>query len=156
MKGTVVNEVFEKYNGSQDHLIQMMLDLQGQSENHYLHKEWLEALSGKLGIPLSKLYDVATFYAMFNLEPKGRYVVELCKSAPCYVNNAKGTAAILEKVLGIRMGETTPDKLFTLQYTSCFGACDVSPAMKIEDTVYGNLTEGKIVDIINKYRGEQQ
>jgi NADH:ubiquinone oxidoreductase subunit E len=90
---------------------------------------------------------------MFELEPRGKYIIEVCNSGPCYVRNYKEVASVLEEILGIKVGETTEDELFTLQYTSCIGACDIAPAMKIGEEVYGNLNREKIEKIIDQYRG---
>lgn len=156
MKGTVVNAVLTKYDNSKDKLVQILLDLQEGSGQNYIPREWLEEVSKKLDMPLTKVYDVATFYAMYNLEPKGRYVIEVCKSAPCRSRKAETIAQSLEKLLGVKMGETTGDGLFTLQHTSCFGACDISPAIKIGEKVYGNLNEDKLTEIIRSYREGQK
>ncbi len=156
MKGTVVSEVLTKYDNSKDRLVQILLDLQEESGQNYIPREWLEEVSQKLDTPLTKVYDVATFYAMYNLDPKGRYVIEVCKSAPCRSRKAETLAQSLEKLLSIKMGETTADGLFTLQHTSCFGACDISPAIKIGEKVYGNLNEDKLAEIIRAYREGQK
>lgn len=147
-----VSSVIEKYNGSKERLIQVLLDLQKASGQNYLSEDCIKEVSRKLDIPLSKVFEVATFYAMFNAQPKGKYIIEVCKSAPCHVRGSKSVSKMFEDALKIKMGETTPDNLFSLQYSNCFGACDVSPAVKINEKVYGNLTMEKINEIIDMYR----
>ncbi len=147
-----VDNIIAKYNGSKERLIQILLDLQKESGRNYVPRECIAMLSDKLNIPASKVFEVATFYSMFNDEPKGKYVIEVCKSAPCHVTGAKDLVKMFEEALKIKMGETTPDDLFTLQYSSCFGGCEVSPAVKINETIYGNLTAEKINEIIDMYR----
>lgn len=149
-----LDSIIEKYKGSQERLIQILLDLQKASGHNYLPKECLIEISKKLDMPLSKVYEVATFYSMFNQEPKGKYIIEICKSAPCYVRGSKNVAKMFQEALGIKIGETTSDNMFTLQYSNCFGACDISPAIKIGEKVYGNLTIEKIKELINMYQGE--
>lgn len=149
-----VNDIIEKYNGSKERLIQILLDLQKASGQNYLPEECIIEISKKLDMPVAKVYEVATFYSMFNQSPKGKYIIEVCKSAPCHVRGSKNAAKMFEEALGIKMGETTSDNIFTLQYSNCFGACDISPAVKIGEKVYGNLTEEKIKELINMYRGE--
>lgn len=149
-----LDSIIEKYKGSQERLIQILLDLQKASGHNYLPEECIIEISKKLDMPLSKVYEVATFYSMFNQEPKGKYIIEICKSAPCHVRGSKDVAKIFEEALGIKIGETTSDNMFTLQYSNCFGACDISPAIKIGEKVYGNLTIEKIKELINMYRGE--
>ncbi|MDD3704529.1 MAG: NADH-quinone oxidoreductase subunit NuoE [Clostridiaceae bacterium] len=149
---TKVKEIIDKYNGSQERLIQILLDLQKESGQNYLPEDCIEEVSSILDMPLGKVFEVATFYSMFNNEPKGRYVIEVCKSAPCHVTGSKNVAKMFEDALNIKMGETTSDNMFTLQYSSCFGGCDVSPAIKINEIIYGNLTMEKINEIIDMYR----
>jgi NADH-quinone oxidoreductase subunit E len=148
-----VQEIIEKYGGSGERLVQILLELQEASGQNYISKETAIIVAEELEIPLTRVYDVITFYAMFNTEPKGKYIIEFCKSAPCHVNKPQNVISMFEKILDIKVGETTPDKMFTLECSSCFGACDIAPAVKIGETVYGNLDEQKVQEIINKYQG---
>lgn len=149
-----LDSIIEKYKGSQERLIQILLDLQKASGHNYLPEECIIEISKKLDMPLSKVYEVTTFYSMFNQEPKGKYIIEICKSAPCHVRGSKDVAKMFQEALGIKIGGTTSDNMFTLQYSNCFGACDISPAIKIGEKVYGNLTIEKIKELINMYQGE--
>jgi len=149
-----LNEIIERYGRLQDNLIQILLDLQKVSGHNYLPEECLEEISNQLELPLAKVYEVATFYSMFNHEPKGKYIIEICNSAPCHVEGANDLTKLFEDVLGIKVGEITTDGIFSLQHSSCFGACDISPAIKIGTEVYGHLTKEKIEEIIKEYRGE--
>jgi NADH-quinone oxidoreductase subunit E len=148
-----VYQIIEDHDKSKEKLIQILLRLQEASGRNYLPREWMDVVAAELNIPLTKVYDVVTFYDMFKTEPRGKFIIEICKSGPCHVNKPKGIIGMFEKNLGIKMGETTSDNLFTLAYASCFGACDLSPAVKIGEDVYGNLTEEKIADLIKQYRG---
>ncbi|RCX14305.1 NADH-quinone oxidoreductase subunit E [Anaerobacterium chartisolvens] len=147
-----VREVLSRYGNQKESLIQIMLELQQLSGNNYLPAEWVAAVSEALQMPLSKVYGVITFYAMFNTSPKGKFIVEVCKSGPCHVSGAENVLCMLEEELGIKAGETTCDGIFTLQLSSCFGACDIAPAIKVGESVYGNLTREKLKDIIVSYR----
>lgn len=146
-------EIIEKYKREKEKLVMILLDVQKLTEFNYIDREWVSVIAEELDIPYTKVYDVLTFYSMFSTKPRGKYIIEICKSAPCHVNKSKEVVAIFEEVLGIKMGETTEDKVFTLQYTSCIGACDISPAVKIGEKVYGNLNKEKIIEIIKEYRG---
>ncbi len=150
-----LDEIMESYDDPKERLIQILLDLQKASGQNFLPRECIEKISKKLKMPLSEVCEVATFYSMFNHQPKGKYVIEVCKSAPCHVRGSKNVLTMLEDELGIKLGETTADGLFTIQHSNCFGACDISPAIKINDKVYGNLTKDRIEDIIRilKYIG---
>lgn len=150
-----IDNIIEKYDNSQERLIQILLDLQKESGQNYLPEDCLAKISKRLNLPLSKVYEVATFYSMFNHEKKGKYIIEICNSAPCHVRGANDLTKSFEDILGIKIGETTSDGIFSLRHSPCFGACDVSPAIKIGTKVYGNLTDEKIKEIIGKYRGDK-
>ncbi|MCX8128834.1 MAG: NAD(P)H-dependent oxidoreductase subunit E [Clostridia bacterium] len=147
-----VKEVLDKFGNAKENLIQIMLELQLLSGKNYLPAEWVSYVAESLDLPLSKVYGVITFYAMFGMEPRGKYLIEVCKSGPCHVSGAENVIHMLEKELGIKPGQTTGDGIFTLMLSSCFGACDIAPAIKIGENVYGNLTEGSLKDIVISYR----
>lgn len=147
-----VIEVLEKYGCAKENLTQIMLELQKLSESNHLPPEWVTYVSDTLSIPMSRVFSVITFYSMFNMEPKGRNIIEVCKSGPCHVSGSESILAMLEGELGIKPGETTRDGTFTLMKSSCFGACDIAPAIKIGEEVYGNLTRSKLKDIVESYR----
>ena len=113
-------------------------------------------LAEKLDIPLVQLYDILTFYAMLETKPRGRYIIEVCNNAPCYVSKSHVMAKFLRKELGINFGETTPDGMFSLQYMPCVGACNIGPVIKIGDKVYGNLNEERIRKILRELRENDQ
>ena len=106
-----------------------------------------------LGVTLSEVYGVATFYAQFSLQPKGEYVISVCLGTACYV---KGSQSVLDKLseeLKIPVGSTTPDGKFTLQATRCLGACGLAPVMTVNGDVYGRMTADQVPDVLAKYRG---
>lgn len=150
-----VKEVLNRYGYSKDNLIQVMLELQNISGTNSLPHEWVAYVAEKLDMPVSKVYSVITFYAMFGTAPRGKYLVEVCKSGPCHVTGAKNVLKLLEEKLAVKPGETTKDGLFTLIQSSCFGACDIAPAIKIGEKVYGNLTSEKLTEIVDSYREGQ-
>ncbi|HHY27253.1 MAG TPA: NAD(P)H-dependent oxidoreductase subunit E [Desulfitobacterium dehalogenans] len=149
-----IDGILEKYRCSQENLIQIMLELQALSGKNYLPKEWVEYVADALELPLNKVFGVITFYAMFSTEPRGKYLIEVCKSGPCHVTGSETIEELLEEELGIKCSETTPDGLFTIEQASCFGACDISPAIKIGAKTYGNLTRDSLKEIIRSYREE--
>ena len=118
----------------------------------YLPEDVQNIIAKGLDIPVSDVYGVATFYAQFNLEPKGKYIISVCLGTACYVKGAQLVLDELEKVLGVPAGSTTPDGLFTLNATRCLGACGLAPVMMINDDVYGRLVPNEIPAILNKYR----
>lgn len=149
-----IQKIIEKYSSSKEKLISILLDVQAASIGNYISENAAKTVAEGLGISISKVFDVITFYSMLNLRPRGKYIIEICKSAPCHINKSEKIAAIFENILNIKVGETTPDNIFTLQYTSCIGSCDIGPAVKIDQIVYGNLTEEKIHEIISLYKEE--
>ena len=105
-----------------------------------------------LGVTLSEVYGVATFYAQFTLEPAGKYIISVCMGTACYV---KGSQKVLDKLseeLKVPVGKTSADGLFTLNATRCLGACGLAPVMPVNEEVYGRLTPEDIPGIIAKYR----
>ncbi|HIU20179.1 MAG TPA: NADH-quinone oxidoreductase subunit NuoE [Candidatus Limiplasma stercoravium] len=111
-----------------------------------------EIIADGLGVSLSEVYGVATFYSQFSLKPKGKYICGVCLGTACYV---KGSQKVLDELLSelnITVGDTTQDGLFTVDATRCLGACGLAPVMMINDEVYGRLTPEEIPEIIAKYR----
>lgn len=109
-------------------------------------------ISDQLGIPMSDVYGVATFYSQFALRPKGKHVISVCMGTACYVKNIEKVMAELVEDLGIQPGETTHDNKFTLEATRCLGCCGLAPVMMIDDQVYGRLTASDIPGILMKYK----
>ncbi|MDD4124222.1 MAG: NADH-quinone oxidoreductase subunit NuoE [Eubacteriales bacterium] len=128
-------------------IMQMAQDLYG-----YLSFETQSIIAESLGIPVSDVYGVATFYAQFSLQPKGEHVVSVCTGTACYVKGAQAVLEEVEKNLGIKAGETTADGKFTIQDTRCLGCCGLAPVMVISGDVYGRLTPADIKGILAKYK----
>ena len=118
----------------------------------YLPEEVQNYIAKELDIPVSDIYGVATFYAQFNLEPKGKYIISVCMGTACYVKGSQKVLDKLEEVLEVPAGRTTKDGLFTLNATRCLGACGLAPVIMVNDDVYGRLTPDQIPGIIAKYR----
>lgn len=117
----------------------------------YLPIEVQEMIAQGLNVPLAEVYGVVTFYTQFSLNPKGDYQIGICLGTACYV---KGSGEILEKFksrLGIDVGECTPDGKFSLDATSCIGACGLAPVLTVNDEVYGRLTVKDVDEILAKY-----
>ncbi|MDR1043909.1 MAG: NAD(P)H-dependent oxidoreductase subunit E [Candidatus Adiutrix sp.] len=147
-----VLKIMEKYDRDAQQLIAVLLDIQAESGANYVDEKWSALCARVLNVPLSKIYDILTFYAMFSSVPRGEYVIEICKSTPCCFTGSREVEGWFEQVLGIKMGETSPDRKFTLSNTCCVGACDVGPVAKIGDEVYGDLTLEKVNTLLRSYR----
>ena len=118
----------------------------------YLPEEVQNYIAKELDIPVSDIYGVATFYAQFNLEPKGKYIISVCMGTACYVKGSQQVLDKREEVLEVPAGRTTKDGLFTLNATRCLGACGLAPVIMVNDDVYGRLTPDQVPGIIAKYR----
>ena len=103
------------------------------------------------GIPLEKIYGVATFYSQFSLYPKGQYTISVCLGTACYVKGSGQVLSKAEEILGIGVGECTSDRSFSIEATRCIGACGLAPVMTINDDVYGRLTADDVPGILAKY-----
>jgi NADH-quinone oxidoreductase subunit E len=145
-----VADIVKKRGSSRENLLQILHDLQSQSGDNSLHPAELESLAALTGVPVADIVSTASFYTMFSFTPRGRHLIRLCESPPCFVTGEEEILAALEAKLGIDVGETSPDGLFTLETTSCLGACGVGPVMMIDDEVYGNLTPEKVDGIIDR------
>ena len=125
---------------------------QAQEIYGYLPIEVQETIADSLGLSLAEVYGVATFYSQFSLNPKGEHRISICLGTACYVKGADKILAGLEERLGIKVGECTPDGLFSLDACRCVGACGLAPVMLIDEDVYGRLTVDQLDDILAKYR----
>jgi len=120
----------------------------------YLPEEAMGYISSRTGIPLSKIYGVATFYTQFRLKPVGKYLLMLCMGTACHVNGASGIVEAVSEKLGISNGETTPDGLFTLNIVACLGCCSLAPVMMVRarggEVVHGYLTKDSVIKILDE------
>lgn len=107
-----------------------------------------------LHVPHIRVYEVANFYTMYNLKPVGKYLIQVCRTTPCWLCNSEGVLNAFQKKLGINVGETTEDNLFTLKEVECLGACVNAPVVQINNDFYEDLTPKKVEDIIMKLSNE--
>jgi len=151
------NEKYEKLaQVIQDHKEQKgaLMPVLQEAQNIFgcVSEDVQKIIADGLGVTLSEVYGVATFYSQFSLQPKGEYVCGVCLGTACYV---KGSQAVLDKLceeLEINPGDTTKDGKFTVQATRCLGACGLAPVMMINDDVFGRLTPAEIPGILEKYK----
>jgi len=137
-------------NKGQEELL--ILLQKAQTEFGYLSEESVAELAKFLALSISEVYGVATFYSFLSTKPLGRNVIRICKSIPCYLKNCQTIINTVEKEIGIKPGETTPDGKFSFQLTNCIGACDKAPAMMINSDVYDDLTPSKISETLKAYK----
>ncbi len=136
---------------SQERKDLLVLLARAQSKSGYLSRELIAELAESLGLSVSEVYGVATFYSFLSIKPQGRNVIRICQSIPCFLKNAQTIIESVRKELGIKPGETSADGKFTFELTNCIGACDNAPAMMINNDVHVNLTPKKISKILKAY-----
>jgi NADH dehydrogenase/NADH:ubiquinone oxidoreductase subunit G len=137
-------------DAAREKLLNLLKERQ-RTEGHVSEQAMVDA-ARIADVTLSEVYGVASFYSFLSAKPQGKHVIRICKSLPCYLKNAPMIIDSIVQVIGITPGQITADENFSFELTNCIGACDQSPAMLLDDTVYGNLTPRKIIDILSSYR----
>jgi NADH-quinone oxidoreductase E subunit len=139
-----------KQNGSLIPLLQSAQDTYG-----YIPEKAIHYISELVNIPAAEIYGVITFYSQFRLKPLGKNILRICEGTACHVNGAKSILSVLQDELGISVGETSEDGLFTLQSVACLGCCSLAPVIMINDETHGNLTRSSLVKVIKKYKSHK-
>ncbi|MFH1429571.1 MAG: NADH-quinone oxidoreductase subunit NuoE [Candidatus Margulisiibacteriota bacterium] len=148
-------KIKEKYAyAHRDSLIPILQDI--QEEYGYLPREAMIEVSGLLGVPVSKVYGVATFYNQFRFTPVGKYHIQICRGTACHVKGSLSLLDVLRQELNIEPGQTTRDGLFTLDTVACIGACGLAPVMAVNGEFYARLTDKKVSQIIKSLRSNNE
>lgn len=153
-KGTIVQErqlgeVIARHRDQPGGLMPILQEAQGIYG--YLPIEVQTMIADGLGISLSEVYGVATFYSQFSLSPKGEHRISVCLGTACYVKGSDKILEAVEKRLGIKSGECTPDGMFSIDSCRCVGACGLAPVMMVDEDVYGKVTPEQVDGIIDSY-----
>jgi NADH-quinone oxidoreductase subunit E len=122
----------------------------------YLPRSVLAQIANELRVPWAQVYGVATFYAQFHVTPRGKHTILLCRGTACHVAGAGGILEALERRLGIKEGETTPDQSFTLETVACLGACALAPVMVVDGDYHGHLDEAGALAVVDRYGADVQ
>jgi NADH-quinone oxidoreductase subunit E len=144
-------QIVKKHGNDKSSMIAVLQDI--QETFNYLPKEALKAASNAMKVPFSRVYEAATFYTAFSLKPRGKNIVKICVGTACHVRGAAALQDKFERTLGIKPGETTKDKKFSLETVNCVGACALGPVVVINTDYHGQVTMkkiDKIIDHINK------
>lgn len=142
-----VDQIIQQHHADKSELIQILLEIQQQ--NHWLTRSALDRVSKKLGVPLSQIYHISTFYKAFSLTPRGRHSVAVCMGTACHV---RGAPRLLDKVtgaLGVSPGETSRDMKFTLSTVNCLGCCAMGPVLVVNNQYYSNPSPTEIKQAIS-------
>ena len=145
-----VDDVIESYGRNPSRVILMLQDI--QTRFRYVPREAVRRLSEVLAIPEPQIYHVATFYKTFSLVPRGVHEVRVCLGTACHISGGKRIAEGFERTLGIKAGQTTKDKQFTLETVNCLGACALAPLVQVDEENHGKMTLDKIAKILDPFR----
>jgi len=148
-----VQEIIERYpEGKQKSALLPLLHLAQEENGGWLSVEAMNHVAELLQLKPIEVYEVATFYSMYNLKPVGKYIFEVCQTGPCMLNGSDGIIDYIKQKLGIRVGETTADGLFTLKTVECLGACGYAPMMQLGKFYKEHLTKERVDQIIEECR----
>ncbi len=139
-----------RYDGAPGELIPLLQS--AQDHFGYIPPRAIKYISGVTNIPESTIYGVITFYSQFRLQPMGKYVVRVCAGTACHVSGAKMLIETVQDELGVEVGETTSDGLFTLFTVACLGCCSLAPVMMVNDETHGSLTPAAVRKLLRGYR----
>lgn len=143
-------EVVSDIGRTKDRIIPLLQEI--QRRRGYLAEDLVNAVAEVTGIKPAEFFSVGTFYSQFRFTPLGKNIVKLCKGTACFVAGADSLIDEAESYLGIKSGETTPDKLFTLEIVSCLGCCSLAPVVMINGKVYGKMTRARLKELLEEYR----
>lgn len=150
----LLEPIIEKYKDKKGNLIPLLQN--AQDIYGYIPREVFEKFAATTDNKLSDMYGVATFYAQFRLKPVGKHIIKVCHGTACHVQNANVITEDLKEYLHINDGETTEDRLFTLESVACLGCCSLAPVMMIGDETYGKLTGKKAVKVIRDIKAQEK
>ena len=144
-----LDSIIEKFKGKPGGLIPVLEEAQVALE--YIPMSVQKRIASGLNLPLSRVYGVVTFYSFFTMTPRGKHTVRVCLGTACYVRGGKALTEALEKQFGIKEGETTADRMFTLESVRCLGACGLGPVVVVDEDVHGRLKPGKVKEVLSQY-----
>ena len=145
-----IDTIVDKYEGSNEALLMIMQDISDMY--NYLPPDLIPYLAERLGIKESLVYGVATFYKTISLEPRGKYIINVCTGTACHVRGAEKIMDALEERLDIKEGETTEDKLFSLEAVRCIGCCASGPVITVNQETHGGLDRSNVIQILEEYK----
>ncbi len=145
-----IEALVRRHGRQRERILPVLQEL--QAEFGCLGPEIVNEVARCFGVSQTEVFSVASFYHFLNLQQKGKYIIRICRTISCALQGKDRVLRALEAELGIRMGETTPDGRYTLDYANCMGMCDQGPSMLVNDDLYAGLTPSKAVDIVRGYR----
>jgi NADH:ubiquinone oxidoreductase subunit E len=149
IENELVKELANKHGRTRESLIPILQDLVVQ--NRFLSRQDMVDVARELDLSAADVFGTATFYSFLDTEPRGKYVIRVCKTISCTMKGKNEILSTIEEILKVNLGETTPDRKFSLLETNCIGWCHKAPAMLINDTPYTELTRSKVTEILREY-----
>ena len=149
-KVNFIKDVCKSIGNKPGEVINVLHKVQG--EYGYLPAEVQELVAKELGIPVSRVYGIVSFYSFFTMTPKGEHPISVCLGTACYVRGAEKVLDELKRQLGIGVGEVTPDGKFSLNCLRCVGACGLAPVIEVGEKVYGRMTPDRVKDVLAEYK----
>jgi NADH:ubiquinone oxidoreductase subunit E len=125
---------------------------EAQARFGYLSPALMLELARSLDVPVNEVYGVASFYSFLNIKPLGRNIIRVCRSVPCYLKENHAIVETVEREIGIKPGETSPDSRFSFELTNCIGLCDRAPAMLVNSDIHVDLTPSRVLQILQSYK----
>jgi len=148
---STIDGFIKKYQGGKISLIAALQEI--QTACGYLSRDAITYFSSASGVPLSKIYCIATFYRSFSLEPRGKNIVSVCLGTACHVKDGENIQNKLGRELGLELNEgTTPDRKFTLEKVRCLGCCSMAPVVRVNEDTYGNVHQSTVLKMLAPYR----
>jgi len=154
MNLTKVDEIIQEYEGEDSWLVMILQDV--QEDFNFLPELALKRVAEQLDIPLSRVHNVATFYSSLSLKERGKHIIKVCDGTACHLRGFVNLRDEICRQLAIKEGETTNDKLFTLEVVACLGACALAPVMAIDGKCFGNMDTQKVEATLDLYRKQTQ
>jgi len=153
----LVNRIIKRYpEGRQKSALLPLLHIAQSEYNGWLSSDTMDYVASLLGIEPIEVYEVASFYSMFNLQPVGNCVIEVCQTGPCWLKGADEIVAHFEKRFGIKPGETTADGMFTLKTVECLAACGNAPVIQVGTEYHENITTQKLDEMLDQWTSEKK
>jgi NADH-quinone oxidoreductase subunit E len=148
-----INEIIDCHGAERMHALAILQDI--QHEYNFLPRKALEQTAQRLGMPEGEIYRMATFFKSFSLHPKGKYVCKVCLGTACHVLGGPRILESLERELGIKAGETTPDGKFSLEAVRCLGACALGPVVVVNEEPYAHTTPDRAVKLVRRIAADE-
>lgn len=145
----MIEEILKKYPKSKDYLLEILHDIQKSHPQQFIPTDYVGIIARHLNITQSQVYGVIGYYSMLSLEPRGKYLIRVCRSPICNMINSESLVELLERKLCISIGETTADAKYTLEECECLGNCASAPSLMVNDKLYGNLTVESLSSLID-------